>query len=136
MTVLEIKAAVRDRDGHACTKCGMSATAHRVRFGRDLEVHRKMPGSAYTIEGCVTLCRPCHWPEPKSPHRSFPNSTAHVVIPADWYRVIRVLAKSRGMRINDYLISCVLDEAEEYAELFGEELPVPPWVKRLHKQKK
>lgn len=65
MGVLEIKAAVRARDGHRCTECGMTNEEHRKKIGRSLEVHRLTPGSPYTIEGCQTLCRYCHSSKPK-----------------------------------------------------------------------
>lgn len=67
MNALKIKAAVRARDGHVCTRCGMTAAEHRARTGRTLEVHRRLPGSPYTVDGCVTLCRGCHGKEQKSP---------------------------------------------------------------------
>ncbi len=60
-----MKSAVRERDGHACTKCNMTEAEHRELFGTDLHVHRLLPGSVYTLDGCVTLCMPCHGPEPR-----------------------------------------------------------------------
>jgi hypothetical protein len=57
---LRIKATVRARDGFACTRCCLSEEEHRARFGRRLYVHRVKPGTLYTVEGCVTLCRTCH----------------------------------------------------------------------------
>lgn len=38
----------------------MSQDEHRSKFGRGLHVHRTTPGSHYTLEGCVTVCGPCH----------------------------------------------------------------------------
>ena len=67
MNVLSIKAAVRTRDGHRCTECGMTEGQHYARYGRGLHVHRIIPGSAYTLAGCVTLCYACHGPKPKLP---------------------------------------------------------------------
>lgn len=67
MTVLEIKAAVRERDGNRCVLCGMTAAEHIEKHGRNLDVHRKTPGSPYSIEGTETLCRTCHGPQPRSP---------------------------------------------------------------------
>jgi DNA-binding XRE family transcriptional regulator len=65
-----VKRAVRERDGHACTQCGMTDDEHRDQFGRGLEIHRLTPGSIYTVEGCVTLCQPCHGPQPRRPRGS------------------------------------------------------------------
>lgn len=58
MTTLEIKQAVRKRDGNQCQDCGrMHQPSERA-----LDVHRITPGSAYSDEEgyCVTLCRGCH----------------------------------------------------------------------------
>lgn len=55
-----VKAAVRDRDGLACVDCGCTDKEHRERTSRGLEVHRIVPGSEYTVDGCVTVCRICH----------------------------------------------------------------------------
>jgi 5-methylcytosine-specific restriction endonuclease McrA len=67
MTVFSIKAAVRARDGNRCTGCGIGEADHRQIHGRGLEVHRTAPGSAYSVDGCVTLCRTCHGQMPKRP---------------------------------------------------------------------
>jgi hypothetical protein len=64
-----IKAAVRDRDGYACTDCGMTNDRHIERFGRSLDVHRTEAGSQYAVDGCVTLCRSCHCKKPKTLRR-------------------------------------------------------------------
>jgi hypothetical protein len=64
---LTVKAAVRERDGYRCTDCGMTNEEHRVQYGKSLDVHRLVPGSAYTPDGCVTLCRKCHASKPKRP---------------------------------------------------------------------
>lgn len=71
MSITATKAAVRYRDGHACTKCGMTVDQHRARYERNLEVHRLIPNSAYTLEGCVTLCKACH----RKQHRRPPRDT-------------------------------------------------------------
>jgi hypothetical protein len=66
LTVSEVKALVRYRDGYRCTDCGMTAREHVRLFGTTLEVHRIVPGSRYTLKGCVALCRLCHSKKPKS----------------------------------------------------------------------
>jgi 5-methylcytosine-specific restriction endonuclease McrA len=69
MTNLEIKAAVRARDGFRCTECGVTSLKYLAITGRSLDVHRIIPGSEYTVDGCVTLCRQCHGPKPRRPYR-------------------------------------------------------------------
>lgn len=49
-----------------CTECGTSNDDHIAFTGRALDVHRLNPGSPYSVEGCVSLCRSCHGPKPKS----------------------------------------------------------------------
>lgn len=66
MTELEIKKAVRERDAYRCTECGMTNFEHVLNTGKSLEVHRLDPGTEYTVEGCVTLCKSCHGPKAKS----------------------------------------------------------------------
>lgn len=63
--ILRVKEAVRQRDGYRCTKCGLPQADHVAQYGRRLDVHRLAPGSLYTPEGCVTLCKRCHGPEPR-----------------------------------------------------------------------
>lgn len=63
--VLAVKRAVRLRDGNCCSSCGTTEKQHLRRCGRRLEVHRIVPGSLYTEEGCVTLCKRCHADKPK-----------------------------------------------------------------------
>jgi hypothetical protein len=65
---LKIKDAVRERDKYRCRACCMSDKAHRKQYGRGLEVHRVLPGSAYSLEGCITLCASCHDEQPTRLH--------------------------------------------------------------------
>lgn len=55
-----VKNAVRARDGHKCVECGITNKKHLRIRGRSLHVHRQIPGSPYTVEGCITLCHWCH----------------------------------------------------------------------------
>jgi hypothetical protein len=65
-TLAEIKACVRYRDGFRCRLCGISAKEHCRQTGKNLQVHRILPGSAYCVDGCLTLCQDCHGPQPKN----------------------------------------------------------------------
>lgn len=59
---VEIKARIRRRDGYRCVACGLDRATHKKRYGTDLEVHRVVPRSNYSLEwgDCVTLCGLCH----------------------------------------------------------------------------
>jgi hypothetical protein len=63
---LEIKDAVRARDGHKCRDCGMTSEEHVAKYGRELDVHRLLPGSVYEVDWAVTLCRACHGDKPRT----------------------------------------------------------------------
>lgn len=64
---VKIKRAVRQRDGFRCTSCGITNAAYIAKCGRNLDVHRVVPGSRYSIEPgvCITTCRACHSRLPK-----------------------------------------------------------------------
>jgi hypothetical protein len=59
-SVATIKSAVRARDGHKCVDCSITAKEYWARSRKRLDVHRLTPGSKYTVEGTVTVCRRCH----------------------------------------------------------------------------
>jgi hypothetical protein len=46
-----VKRAVRRLHGNRCAECGADT---------GLSVHRRTPGSPYTVAGCVLLCAKCH----------------------------------------------------------------------------
>src|SRR5262249_32933680 len=48
-----------------CYFCEMPEDEHRARYGRSLHVHRLLPGSEYTVEGCLTVCSGCHGFQPR-----------------------------------------------------------------------
>jgi hypothetical protein len=66
LTDLEIKEKVRERDGRKCRDCGTTSEEHIEQHGRDLDVHRLIPGSPYGEGWCVALCRACHGKKPKN----------------------------------------------------------------------
>jgi 5-methylcytosine-specific restriction endonuclease McrA len=121
--ILRVKRAVRERDGHRCTKCGMTAEEHERRYGRTLDVHRLMPGSLYSVEGCVSFCRPCHGPEPKRPRGAPDLATdkAPVRLPRELFRKMKVIAAHRRIRLADYFLQLITPVLlEEEAALFGD----------------
>lgn len=65
MSMGTAKYLVRERDGYKCTQCGVTDDEHVARYGRRTEVHRIVPGSLYSLKGCVLLCRDCHYPQPR-----------------------------------------------------------------------
>jgi hypothetical protein len=69
VNIFALKNAVRKRDGYRCVECGLTNSEHLAQRGCQLEVHRVVPGSAYSVEpgACQTLCRPCHVKKPKRP---------------------------------------------------------------------
>ena len=94
-----VKAAVRERDGNACVGCGMTAEQHRARYGKRLLVHRKVPGSLYTLAGCETRCVECHGPLPRrarhAPDLAYGNKTLTMFLrlSAAQRRALEALAK-------------------------------------------
>jgi hypothetical protein len=96
MDVLQIKAAVRARDGFKCLECGMTQADHLATYGQDLDVHRVVPGSAYSTDPgvCQTLCRRCHGPKPRRPHGSLGEPPKLVV---DVDPVVKLAIKLRAI---------------------------------------
>lgn len=101
MTEQQIKAAVRERDGYKCRECCMSNFEHVLNTGRSLEVHRLVPGSKYTIEGCVTLCRKCHGPKPKVPRDT--SSRWRLDVDFEVFLGVQLAAKKKGLSISEFL---------------------------------
>lgn len=101
MTDVEVKEAVRERDGYRCIHCGITAEAHLELTGKTLEVHRLTPGAPYTVEGCVTLCKACHTRQPKSPPGSGPYRSSKLVsIPRDLHAMFLALAELNGSPVH------------------------------------
>jgi hypothetical protein len=100
MNVLALKEAVRARDGYRCTACGMTNQEHIALHGRQLDVHRKTPGSLYAAdETCTTLCIGCHGPQPRR-ERGQPDLACtrlrlslHVYVPPPLRRAIEEAAE-------------------------------------------
>ena len=110
--ILDIKEAVRERDGCRCSRCGMTQEEHLSAFGRRLDVHRLEPGEAYTVEGCVALCRPCHRLMPKSPHRSYPSGYRLRLGRNDWSR-LKLVCDVFHDKVSEYVNRVLRAEIEQ-----------------------
>lgn len=55
-----IKRTVRLRSGSRCADCNMTQADHFARYHCDLDVHRLVPNSQYSEDGCVAVCKSCH----------------------------------------------------------------------------
>lgn len=107
-----IKFLVRERDGNRCVDCGM---APEEPHGDNLQVHRLVPGSRYTLEGCVTLCSKCHsrrhWeirPRPTSQPGSRRNSLGVTVAVTGCNPELKQLAGEEADRLGIPLSELVL----------------------------
>jgi hypothetical protein len=122
MNVAAIKADVRRRDGHCCTQCGMTNAEHRLRYrGRSLDVHRVIPGSLYTVEGCVTLCRRCHGPQPRrrrgQPDLGRPgDSPINFRAPDDLAALLEDVAEGLGLDISNLVRMVLYENLAPYEE--------------------
>ncbi len=137
MTATDIKALVRARDGFRCVQCGMTNDRHRERYGRQLDVHRTEPGSPYSADGCVTLCKGCHAGQPKrrrgEPDRSSGRPVHRLSFDADsepTRRAVYLAAASRGVSHGELLNDLVRQYLGEYLVLarkaIEDEEPPPP----------
>lgn len=93
-----VKDQVRKRDEYRCTECGMTHQQHVEKHGTTLHVHRLVPGSIYTLEGCITLCFTCHASKPRSPRGKARNGL--VLLPKPLYNQIAALAKKHHRPIS------------------------------------
>jgi hypothetical protein len=119
----QIKAAVRARDGR-CTECGMSNEEHVSLCGKQLHVHRVQPGSPYSLEGCVSLCKNCHARAPKrKPGENDTDSRGDMVrIPLTHYKKMQVLARRHDRRVSKEVKLAL----EDYMRKHGIEPPPKP----------
>jgi hypothetical protein len=101
-----IKMSVRERDGNRCVDCGFSPGA-----GQDnLHVHRLIPGSQYTVDGCIAVCPKCHarrHQKPGNPPRkaTTPKPTASIQVygSARLKDLIGEAADKEGFPLSEYV---------------------------------
>lgn len=105
MTETEVKNAVRCRDGYRCVECGMTQAQHLADRGRQLEVHRVVPDAPYTVEGTVTLCKPCHAKKRRGFFKDRGLSSSSMRLNAVLCKRARHIAMSRGISLAAYLDS-------------------------------
>jgi len=108
-----------------CTECGMTSEQHIAHFKRPLEVHRTTPGSVYSLEpgACVTLCRACHGPKPKSRHKSGRSDgvggyVLTIPVSADLRNALDKAATDAGTNAIDYARLILMFELPRWANGF------------------
>jgi hypothetical protein len=87
-----------------CTQCRMTNDEHLLLHGKSLEVHRIQPGSLYSVEGCVTLCKPCHGRQPKRaagvPDLEGSRVSKPIAVDPDLYDRLKALADRNGRPVS------------------------------------
>lgn len=92
---MEAKQAVRERDGHKCVDCGQPDSTKTRRTL--LHVHRLVPGSVYTVEGCVLVCIPCHRKRHHKPKRGSVRVNTRIA------RLLGIIALANDVAVADLL---------------------------------
>jgi hypothetical protein len=85
----------------------MTQEAHRAKFRNGLQVHRLTPGSAYSIDGCVTLCIPCHSSCPKRPYGSLNLPYRTVLVDSEVIPLAKAAALLEGKHYYEWLSDLV-----------------------------
>jgi hypothetical protein len=120
---LDIKEQVRKRDGYKCRDCGMTSEESLEVYGKELDVHRLIPGSSYGPPWCVTLCRKCHAKKPKKTAEAiwckdlrcfFFNMYEHE--DAKLYEALRNHAVGRDMSPGDVILEAIRKYFEKQLE--------------------
>ncbi len=124
MNDLEIKDAVRRRDGYRCRDCGMTQNEHVEKFETSLHVHRLFPGSAYDEDLCVTLCSNCHGKKPKTCQQIVFGESETTGVFEAWlnlydsehralYNVLCEEAAQKGIEPEDLVVTILMKHFEE-----------------------
>lgn len=126
-----VKKLVRERDNDRCVKCGMTAATHQEKYGTALEVHRLVPGSLYTLAGCITTCRPCNAKLPRLPwggvdmeQRDDARSIGFELSPEVLDR-LKAFAEERGLTIRHVIERAIVRHLDNPPPLVPEP-PLPP----------
>ncbi len=97
-SVKNIKEAVRQRDDK-CSRCGITRDRHFARWRRDIEVHRIVPGSPYTVDGCKTFCARCHRGYNHAATTPDDRARLSIKVPVSLRKRFDALAAARGRTI-------------------------------------
>lgn len=125
-TASEVRTLVRHRDGYRCRLCGMTARDHFRKYNKKLDVHRLTPGSRYTLRGCITVCRSCHGPLPRSERSRSGSSPRCVAFDLDIWQAVQLMAlrqcRSVGGQVRYIMIQALRAEGvwPPTPELFAE----------------
>lgn len=112
LTVIEIKAAVRARDGFCCVGCGVIQDEYKRVTGRSLDVHRLVSGSKYRVQGCISLCRSCHKARHKAtskadrkrpPRLKINECRVDFTAEPEWVRDLEIAADALGLSRAAYI---------------------------------
>lgn len=117
--VFVVKRAVRSRDGHRCVDCGLTDAEHRKKYRHGIEVHRNEPGSEYSLNGCVTVCRGCHGIRHRGDHSPRSLSLKYRSNPKD--------RKPNGRNCRPYPLY-IADDVDAGLEKFRAKQSFPPSI--------
>jgi hypothetical protein len=115
LSVHKLKAAIRLRDGMRCVVCDLTNEEHLAKFGRQLDVHRTSPGSVYTLDGCVTVCRPCHGGLPRTPRgMARGDGKIRLSMSRDLHGRLQMVALGLGLRLTSLIRLIISEHLPEY----------------------
>ena len=133
-TEAEAKRLVRERDGHRCVDCG--ATSDDIRDGKyvRLQVHRLVPRSVYTVDGCVLVCTKCHKKRhtemrqtaDPGPHQNVRLSSEVLLqVKIGYWHVKKTVPDPTNFTLSMYIADCLLgkrDMLADYGDFVSKEM--------------
>lgn len=121
-----IKDLVRDRD-RKCTVCGIGQKRYRRISGRQLDVHRVVPGSEYTMEGCVSVCKGCHnriHEKIGRPYRGITNGNMQAKLTPELVRKVKIYCALHGLKRHQFVAKVIEDAiGDVYGDLVNRHGP-------------